>query len=220
MGQAAVQAVPAGVLVPVTATEATMSDVLPFFRTWLGDPLRVGAVMPSGRALAAAITAEVTPGSVPVIELGAGTGAFTEALLQRGVPEERLLLVEPDPGFARLLEQRFPAAAVLRVDAAALGDLQLFAGEQAGVVISGLPLLSMPARKVIAILEGAFHHLRPGGAFFQFTYGPRCPVSRPLLDRLGLRALRTGGTLANVPPASVYRLTRRRPRAVVGAVSL
>lgn len=191
-----------------------MADVLPFFRAWLGDPLRVGAVVPSGRALASAITAEVTPASAPVIELGAGTGAFTEALLRRGVAEERLLLVEPDPGFAKLLEQRFPAASVLRIDADALGDLRLFAGEQAGVVISGLPLLSMPPRKVIAILEGAFHHLRPGGAFFQFTYGPRCPVARTLLDRLGLRSRRTGGTLANVPPASVYRLTRRRSRAM------
>lgn len=196
-----------------------MSDVLPFFRAWLGDPLRVGAVVPSGRALASAITAEVTPGSAPVIELGAGTGAFTEALLRRGVPEERLLLVEPDPGFAKLLEQRFPAAAVLRIDAAALGELRLFAGEQAGAVVSGLPLLSMPPRKVIAILEGAFRHLRPGGAFFQFTYGPRCPVARALLDRLGLRSRRTGGTLANVPPASVYRLTRRRPRVMEGLVS-
>ena len=196
-----------------------MSDVLPFFRAWLGDPLRVGAVVPSGRALASAITAEITPGSAPVIELGAGTGAFTEALLRRGVPEERLLLVEPDPGFAKLLEQRFPAAAVLRIDAAALGELRLFAGEQAGAVVSGLPLLSMPPRKVIAILEGAFRHLRPGGAFFQFTYGPRCPVARALLDRLGLRSRRTGGTLANVPPASVYRLTRRRPRAMEGLVS-
>jgi phosphatidylethanolamine/phosphatidyl-N-methylethanolamine N-methyltransferase len=67
---------------------------------------------------------------------------------------------------------------------------------------------------VIAILEASFGHLRPEGAFYQFTYGPRCPVSRALLDRLGLKATRIGWAFANVPPAAVYRIRRRPPRLV------
>ena len=50
--------------------------------------------------------------------------------------------------------------------------------------------------------------MRPGGAFYQFTYGPRCPVPRPILDRLGLKATRIGGTVRNIPPAGVYRISR------------
>jgi len=81
-------------------------------------------------------------------------------------------------------------------------------------VISGLPLLSMPTRKIMFILEGAFSHLKEGGAFYQFTYGPRCPVARPILERLGLRATLIGRAMLNIPPASVYRITRRRERRV------
>jgi phospholipid N-methyltransferase len=79
----------------------------------------------------------------------------------------------------------------------------------AGAVISGLPLLLMPPSKVLAILDAAFWHLRADGVLYQFTYGPRSPVSRAILDPLGLKATRAGMTLANVPPAMVYRICRR-----------
>jgi len=68
----------------------------------------------------------------------------------------------------------------------------------------------------MAILSGAFGHLRAGGAFYQFTYGPRCPVPRPILERLGLKASVVGKTLLNAPPATVYRIARRRPLTVPG----
>lgn len=105
------------------------------------------------------------------------------------------------------------------MDATRLRDVHLFGGYPAGAVISGLPLLSMPPRTVYAILTGAFAQLRPGGAFYQFTYGPRCPVSRRLLDWLGLQATYIGGTFANVPPAAVYRIQRRRTPRIVGAAT-
>lgn len=180
-----------------------------FLREWLRGPRRVASIAPSGRALAAAITAEIDAATGPVIELGPGTGAFTRALLARGVPEHRLALIEAGTSFARLLQLRHPAATVLTMDARKLGDVALFDGEPAGAVVSGLPILAMPPRQVIGILRGAFAHLRPGGAFYQFTYSPVCPVRRPILDRLGLKAARIGGALANVPPAAVYRITRR-----------
>ncbi|MEA2977267.1 MAG: phosphatidylethanolamine/phosphatidyl-N-methylethanolamine N-methyltransferase [Alphaproteobacteria bacterium] len=190
----------------------TVADFVGFFCSWVAAPVRVGAVMPSSSVLADAMTAEISPATAPVIELGPGTGVFTQALLARGVPEESLALVEYGSDFARLLQLRFPRARTLWMDAARLKDVELFGGARAGAVVSGLPLLSMSPKKVIAILEGSFGHLRPEGAFYQFTYGPRCPVPRALLDRLGLKATRLGWTLANVPPAAVYRIRRRHPR--------
>ena len=186
-----------------------MTDTLAFLRAWLADPQRVGALAPSSPALAEAITAEITPESAPVIELGPGTGVFTRALLARGVPEDKLALVEHNAEFARLLELRFPFARVLLLDAARLAQADPFDGVLAGAVVSGLPFLSTPPRKVLATLLSAFRHLRPNGAFFQFTYGLRCPVRRVVLDRLDLQATRVGRTLANVPPAAVYRIERR-----------
>jgi phospholipid N-methyltransferase len=179
-----------------------------FFAAWVRDPLRVAAVAPSSRSLAAVITAQITPASVPIIELGPGSGAFTRALIDRGVPEDRLTLVEAGAEFASLMTTRFPTARVLRMDASALKGMDLFSQERAGAVVSGLPVLAMPARKVFAILKGVFRNLRDDGALYQFTYGLKCPIQRPILHRLGLRATRVGGTLLNLPPASVYRVER------------
>jgi phospholipid N-methyltransferase len=192
-----------------------MIDAFPFFCALLADPRRVGAVVPSGAALARAITREISPNSAPVVELGPGTGAFTERLLERGVPEDRLALVEYGPDFARLLQARYPHAQVLQMDATRLRHVDLFNHEKAGAVVSGLPLLSLSPREVIGILRGAFHHLRADGAFYQFTYGPRCPVAPAILARLGLRATRIGRAIINVPPAGIYRIIRD-PLAPVG----
>lgn len=193
------------------------SDYYRFFRSWVANPLRVAAVAPSGDSLSRLMTMEISPKDGPVLELGAGTGAFTRALLERGVREGDLTLVEYGSDFARLLQFRFPRARILWMDASQLASHELFAAANVGAVVSGLPLLSMPPRKVMAILSGAFSYVRPNGAFYQFTYGPRCPVPRAILDRLGLKAKRIGGTVRNIPPAAVYRITRRRPLAIMPA---
>ena len=182
---------------------------LSFFLAWLADPLRVGAVSPSSPALADAITAEITPDCAPVIELGPGTGVFTRSLIQRGIPEERLALIERGGRFARELERSFPRARVLQMDAARLAEVDPFDGERAGAVVSGLPLLLIRPGDVLRLLEGAFERLRPDAAFYQFTYGLDPPVPSRILDRLGLEVARLGGTFANVPPAAVYRIRRR-----------
>jgi phospholipid N-methyltransferase len=191
-----------------TVTEC--SDFFQFFRSWISDPLRVAAIAPSGESLGRVMTQEILPSDGPVLELGAGTGVFTKALLARGIRESDLTLVEYGSDFMRMLQFRFPSARVLWMDASQLGQYDLFLDAPVGAVVSGLPLLSMSPRKVVSILAGAFSHIRPGGAFYQFTYGPRCPVPRPILDRLGLKATRIG-TVRNLPPASVYRITRRQP---------
>jgi phosphatidylethanolamine/phosphatidyl-N-methylethanolamine N-methyltransferase len=182
---------------------------LSFFLHWLSDPAQVGALAPSGAALAGLITAEIRPECAPVIELGPGTGAFTRALIERGIPENRLVLVEESPRFSLALRKRFPSATVLCADAAKLGSLELPSGGHAGAVVSGLPLLLMPPRQVAGILRCAFKRVRPGGAFYQFTYGGRSPVPATILEGLGLTATRIGRTLANIPPATVYRIERK-----------
>jgi phospholipid N-methyltransferase len=104
---------------------------------------------------------------------------------------------------------RFPGARVLWMDASRLASERLYDGAPVGAVVSGLPLLNMSTRKMISIVSGAFSYVRPGGAFYQFTYGMSCPIPRPVLDRLGLRATLVDRAFLNVPPAAVYRLTRR-----------
>ncbi len=190
-------------------------DFTSFFLSWLSNPLRVGAVAPSSNALADIMTSAITPASGPVIELGPGTGVFTQKLLQKGLRQEDLILIEYGSDFVRTLQLRFPGAQVIWMDATRLAAMPIAAHHSIGTVVSGLPLLTMSPRKVISILVGAFRYLRADGAFYQFTYGPRVPIPRPILDRLSLKATVVGHTFSNLPPATVYRLTRRAPSRLI-----
>jgi phospholipid N-methyltransferase len=189
----------------------TLADRLLFISLWLRQPFRIAALSPSGQALAQLMTAAIKPEDGPVIELGAGTGVFTRALLARGVRERDLLLVEDNPEMADMLRRRFPAARVVTADAACLGDHYPFGDVRAGAVVSGLPLLSMPVHKVITILRAAFASLRDVGAFYQFTYGFGCPIQSGVLAHAGLSAERVGWVAANLPPATVYRFANQPP---------
>jgi phosphatidylethanolamine/phosphatidyl-N-methylethanolamine N-methyltransferase len=189
-------------------TAYAYSDYVRFLRSWVASPLQVGAVAPSGGSLARLMTIEISASTGQVLELGPGTGAFTRALLDRGVDENDLTLVEYEWDFASLLQRRFPKARVLRMDASRLADKMLFQDATVGAVVSGLPLLCFPPEIITAILSGAFNYCRPEGAFYQVTYGPRCPVPRAILDALGLEARRIGWTVRNLPPATVYRIAR------------
>ncbi|MGH1351853.1 MAG: class I SAM-dependent methyltransferase, partial [Methyloligellaceae bacterium] len=137
---------------------------------------------------------------------GPGTGVFTRALIRRGIPEEQLILVEAGESFATLLKQRYPKATVLQQDAASFWKYHRRENQKIGAIISGLPLLSMTTRKVAGVLKNITSNMVPGGAFYQFTYGLKVPVSKRVLQKMGLAYSRLGGTLGNFPPASVYRI--------------
>lgn len=189
----------------------TFSDTTAFFKAWLGDPSRIGSLVPSSAKLADLITRSVDTTGGPVLELGPGTGVFTRKLLERGTRQQDLTLVEFGADFAHALQQRFPDANVVCLDAGRLwharSDFPLHIA-----AISGLPLLSIPPRNVFRILRSTFELLRPGSSLFQFTYGWRCPVPTEILTRLDLEAQRIGTVVRNFPPASVYRISRREGR--------
>jgi phosphatidylethanolamine/phosphatidyl-N-methylethanolamine N-methyltransferase len=179
---------------------------LDFVRAASRDPLRIGAIAPSGRALSHLITRDIDANHGPVLELGPGSGAFTRALLARGVAEHDLTLIEYEPQLARGLMQQYPAARVLQADAAR--SARWLPPAWHGAAISGLPLLNFTLRSVVAILKAVFGTLRPGGALYQFTYGPRSPIGARVLRHLGLRAHFVGRAWRNLPPAAVYSIAR------------
>lgn len=180
-----------------------------FFGSWLRRPLRVAALTPSSRQLARLITDRIDPDCGPVLELGAGTGAFTSELMAKGVPASDIHVVELDDRMARVLVEQFPGVNVTQADATTLFREAFPLGGNFAAAISGLPVLAMSAQDQVRILTGVFRRLQPGAALYQFTYGPRCPFSALMLARLGLRAQRIGGVVRNLPPASVYRVSRR-----------
>jgi phospholipid N-methyltransferase len=178
-----------------------------FFLNWLQDPLAVGAVAPSGRLLAKLMTLGLAPGA-RVIELGAGTGTVTQAILDSGVNARDLYVVEQNRRFAALLERRFPLSEIVVADALALSNhLRGLAGSF-DFVISGLPLLLFNKMQKRRLLEEAFSLLTHGGRLHQFTYGGRCSVSGTLLKALHLKKALIGISPLNLPPAFVYRIER------------
>lgn len=181
-----------------------------FWRRYLHRPLGVGAVAPSGSALASAMVEILNPGPEDiVVEIGPGTGPFTRALLQKGVDPSRLILVEFDPEFVRHLKQSFPGVTVLQGDAAELP--RLLEGQGHGKVpriLSGLPLRSMPDPIRTGISRAMAAALADDGVLVQFSYFIAPPLAEAEAEKSGLIAKRARTILANIPPAFVWRYSR------------
>jgi len=180
-----------------------LDDEVRFIRSWIEKPLATGAVMPSGKPLARAMAQCVDPASSgPIVELGSGTGAVTAALVEQGIEPSRLVLVEFNPSFCRLLRQRYPEATVVQGDAyglkRAIGSLL---HQPAAAVVSGLPLFTKPLRLRLRLLADAFALLTPGAPFVQFTYALVSPIPRALS---GVRFQASERIWLNVPPARVW----------------
>jgi phosphatidylethanolamine/phosphatidyl-N-methylethanolamine N-methyltransferase len=174
-----------------------------FIRSWIEKPLSIGAVTPSSRVLARAMAAYVDPNTAgPVIELGPGTGPVTEALVAQGIAPARLILVEFDPTFCRLLRQRYPAATVVQGDAYGLKRvLGSHLAHPAAAVVSGLPLFTKPLKTRLKLLHEAFALMLPGAPFVQFTYATIAPIPKAL-DRV--RSEASERIWMNIPPARIW----------------
>jgi phosphatidylethanolamine/phosphatidyl-N-methylethanolamine N-methyltransferase len=181
------------------------SDFALFMGQLLRKPHQVVALAPSSRGLCAEMVAGIDPNGGPVIELGAGTGNITRAILDTGLPPEHLHSIEMNPEFCDRLRARFPGVTVHRMSAGDCGDLPV---EQVQAVVSGLPLLSMPTALQRDILTGFAAKIRPGGDYVQFTYGPKPPVTKTVRDELGLSWRKSRTIWWNMPPARVYRFTQ------------
>jgi len=190
-------------------TRRGIADSARFLKTLIAAPRLTGAVAPSGRALARAMaTATGSPAKGLIVELGPGTGPVTQSLIEAGVARERLVLVEYDAGFCRLLKARFTPAAIVEGDAYDLPRaLAPFAGEPIAAVVSSLPLLNQPPPRREKLIGDAFALMGPSGAFVQFTYGLISPIPREACAGR-YSAVRSRPILFNLPPAFVwtYRL--------------
>ncbi len=176
-----------------------------FVTQWLRDPRGVGALAPSGQQLASAMASQVVPGTGLVVELGAGTGVITRALLKHGVSAEQLLVIESSVSMSRNLKHLFPTVKVLQADAARLGMLLKVSGfSNPTTVVSSLPLISLYSRQRFRILKEIASVLPVGGQLIQFTYSPLPPISVVLAKRLGFEGTRVRRIAINLPPAAVW----------------
>ena len=179
-----------------------------FLSALIKEPRSIGAIAPSSSYLAKYLIAGIGSGS-RVVELGAGTGIVTQAILESGVEPKDLIALEQNGEFTDLLKERFPNIIVAKANAL---DLKQHIGVLDGppdFVISGLPLMLFTMKQKTSLISQAFEVLGPNGFFHQFTYGGKCPVESSILDLIGLKATFLKFALLNLPPAFIYRLERR-----------
>jgi phosphatidylethanolamine/phosphatidyl-N-methylethanolamine N-methyltransferase len=153
---------------------AALTDTTVFLQEWFANPQRTGSLAPSSPQLGAAM-AQWLPADPKsyVLELGPGTGAVTEALIKRGLREDRLVAIERNPKMARLLREKFPRAQIIIGDAWQLDHLLQSRREpikSVGAVISSLPLLNFPLAEAEALAEKIRGILEPDGNWAQYTY--------------------------------------------------
>jgi phosphatidylethanolamine/phosphatidyl-N-methylethanolamine N-methyltransferase len=184
-------------------THGEVRNTALFLKRWLANPLQMGSVIPSSPALCRRIAALAACGPEEVVvELGAGTGVISRALLDAGLPPERLVVVEIVPDMAAHLRRALPGVNVIEGDAFDLAKaLPRALHGRVGTAICGIPLVLLPLDQQRRFVD-AVEAVAPGRGFLLYTY---C-VTSPLPHRkLGLTAKREAWTPRNIPPASVWR---------------
>lgn len=178
-----------------------------FFKSLLKSPLKTGAFFPSSKHLAISIANFV---SIPkedeyIIELGAGTGRVTEAILLRGVPESQLVVFEMQPSLVKFLRKKFPNTIVIEGNAA---DMEILLPNhivgKVSTVVSGIPMVNLRFHEQQAIVKSCQNIMQSDGALLQFTYRPGSPLPS---SRLGLRQRYLGHVFMNMPPAAIWQYT-------------
>ena len=179
-----------------------------FFRRWLANPLQMGSIVPSSPALCRRLVAQThaAPDQI-VIELGAGTGVISRALIEHGLAPARLFVVEIVPAMAAHLRAGLPGAQVIEGDARRLPQLIPHALHgRVGTVIVGIPLVLLPLAEQRRFID-AIEAVAPGVGFILYSY---CVTSPLPWKKHGLQPRREAWTPLNFPPASVWRYTPRK----------
>jgi phosphatidylethanolamine/phosphatidyl-N-methylethanolamine N-methyltransferase len=178
-----------------------------FFRRWLANPLQMGSIVPSSPALCRRLVRHTHyAADEAVLELGAGTGVVSQALLKSGLAPERLFVVEIVRDMANHLRDQLPGANVIEGDARRLPALipQEWQGK-IGTVVVGIPLVLLPIEEQRRFID-AIQAVAPGRGFILYSY---CVTSPLPYEKLGLIPKREAWTPLNFPPASVWRYTPR-----------
>lgn len=184
----------------------SLSTNLKFISAWMRSPLKMGAALPSSKALARAMAAQINQGSDgAVVELGAGTGVVTHAILESGISTEKLLVIEREKKLHSLLTGLYPNVRILCEDAMELDKVLEKSGiQKVNAIVSSLPFLSMPQAVRQGIQEQMAKAIGDDGVIIQFTYGSQSPIDVDKIKNYKLAGKEVKFVMLNFPPAHVW----------------
>ncbi|WP_218814373.1 class I SAM-dependent methyltransferase [Rickettsiella endosymbiont of Dermanyssus gallinae] len=179
-----------------------MTGLALFLREAITHPNTVGALFPSSKKLANALAQQIPPNSPGlIIELDAGTGAITAALLHQKKPEHQLIAIERSAKLAKYLADRFPGLSIIQGDAAHLHQLlSKHASSPVQAIVSSLPLRSLPSDTIKKIGQEVNQILKKGGIFIQYTYSL---WGKTLTPSSNLKLIHNQWVWQNLPPARI-----------------
>lgn len=188
-----------------------MSTAVAFFRQALRNPRAMASVVPSGQALALIMASSLPSDTRCVVELGPGTGPVTQSLLDRGIAPERLLAVEYNRELGLALRRQYPKVKTVIADAQLLPFVLRDSKwpPQVDAIVSSLGLRAMSPGQVEAIARAANGSLKIGGVFVQYSYRKGSPIPMSLCRQLGWEVEIVDRIWRNLPPATVFRYTKR-----------
>jgi phosphatidylethanolamine/phosphatidyl-N-methylethanolamine N-methyltransferase len=174
-----------------------------FFKGWKSNMKAVGAIIPTSGVTARRMASVINPHSgLPVLELGAGTGVITKAILEKGVKPENLVSIEFSTDFFQHLVRTFPGVDFINGDAFDLDNtLGARNGQQFDSVISAVPLLNFPMQRRVALIEDLLSRVPAGRPVIQISYGPLSPVVA-MPDRYQISHF--DFVVRNIPPAQLW----------------
>jgi ornithine lipid N-methyltransferase len=154
-----------------------MNDFTLFLGKFLRQGTAIASVAPSSRWLSETTVRNIDWATVnALVELGAGTGPITRVIARRARPDCRVVVIERDHDFARLLRTRFrdmPNFDIVEGDVRDLGSILAFRGiGLVDHVISGLPVPSFPKELQQVLFEAVSKVLRGDGTYNQITEIP------------------------------------------------
>lgn len=195
----------------------SISRHAPFFIQYLLHPRSVGAVKPSSPFLAEKMLSAVRfDRAACIVELGAGTGVFTEQIVKR-LGAAQFLVFEVNRSFCKTLRQRYahlPNVHIIHDSAEHLGDyLRKYHGKPADAVISGLPFASLPADVSNRILAACAANLKPCAPFITFQY---TLLKRRLIGQY-FPLIQIRREYRNLPPAYIFVCRQVCPKSAGNA---